>query len=494
KRLYPDSFAGRLRRSIQPVPVQIEGGPVVVLLNDMAQVSPGQATMALEMFEIIMALEAAGSIAELTRQAVAAGVGLDFGDVVRQLLGELDGALMLENGPVFSAFRTQYRQIPRRQAANAGRCYPEDGGACAKMVADWFAGKYPQFAGEEELAAREEEAAEAKKPSKLAQQLENPQAQPGLKTTKGGIIVPGGFDDEVLAAVPEPEAVGGAPKPLVTEPTTKASASGRVVAMIAPHIDLRRGGPCVAAAYKQLKRADGSYPKLAIVLGTCHHPTTRLAAVTGKTFATPLGDVEVHAEALTAFTKALSYDPQDEEYLFIADFPCEFQSLFVAERNANDQAKMQILPVIVGSLENAGCGMNLAEAAPGTVAAVKEVVAGIRAAIDAVQGDAVVIASADLSHIGERFEQPPVTEAILKEVQAADLEKLKVLAAVNAEGFAEAVLKSGNPTNICSTAVIYLATAAVAGKAKAGRLIRHEISPEEETKSAVSFASLLIEG
>lgn len=496
--MYPDDCCPRLRRSIQPMPVQMEGGPVLVLLTDMSHVAPGQATMQMEMFEMVLALEAAGSIGELVKQAVQAGAGIQFGDVVRQLVAEMDQALMLE-GPLFDSFCRQYRQLPGRPAVNAGRCYPEEGKDCAGVVADWFAGKYPKF---KEIAdgAEEEtdtERMETERQSKLATQLANPQSDPGLKKTKGGIIVPGGFEDEEPAVEPTPTAVAAMksddPPPLVTEPG-KATVGGKAVALVAPHIDLRRGGPCVAAAYKNLKRADGSYPKLAIVLGTCHHPTTHLAAITQKTFHMPLGDVEVHAGAAEAFAKALPYDPFAEEYLFLGDFPCEFQALFVADLNARENAGMQILPVIVGSLEGNGCGENLAEAAPGEVAEVQAVVAGVRAAIAAVGGDAVVIASADLSHIGERFQQPPVTDALLKEVQAADLEALAKIEALDYEGFAAAVLKSGNPTNICSTAAIYLATAAVKDTAKRGRVVRHEVSRETESASAVSFASVVIEG
>ncbi|MGH7145309.1 MAG: AmmeMemoRadiSam system protein B [Planctomycetota bacterium] len=520
RRLYPDSFTVRMRRSIQPVPVQLEGGQMLVLLTDHSQVAPGQATMGVEMFEIVMALEAAGSIGALVQQAVAAGMGIDFGDAVRKIVAELDQALMIE-GPQFEAFCQQYRKIPTRPAVNAGRCYPEDAVACAAAVAEWRAGKYarvvptPDGLDEETpTEAAEELRAPAVAPaSKLGAQLLNPQASPGLKQTKGGILVPAGFEDldeeepvpaeaapedaAADAAMADPDDPANAPPPIVTEPAQSARAAGdarRVVGMVAPHIDLRRGGPCVAAAYRELRRPDGSYPALAVVLGTCHHPTRNLATTTGKTFTTPLGDVEVQPAALQAFAKALPFDPFEEEYLFMADFPCEFQALFLADLNARDQAKMQILPVIVGSLEGAGCGMNLADADPHSAEPVQAVVRAIQAAVAAVGGDAVVIASADLSHVGERFENPPVTPELLKEVQASDLEALAKLETVDADGFAAAVLKPGNPTNICSTAVIYLTAAALAKVATRGRLIRHEISPESSSQSAVSFASLVLEG
>ncbi len=65
------------------------------------------------------------------------------------------------------------------------------------------------------------------------------------------------------------------------------AAAGRVIGLIAPHLDYRRGGPCYAAAYGALR--ERPKPDRVIILGTNHFGRSTGVVATGRDFSTPLG-------------------------------------------------------------------------------------------------------------------------------------------------------------------------------------------------------------
>jgi len=78
------------------------------------------------------------------------------------------------------------------------------------------------------------------------------------------------------------------------EPTLAGRGATDLAAIVAPHIDLRRGGGCYAAIYRELARR--SKARRFIVLGICHHPTVHRFALCRKDYDTPLGLVKTDRE------------------------------------------------------------------------------------------------------------------------------------------------------------------------------------------------------
>jgi hypothetical protein len=79
-------------------------------------------------------------------------------------------------------------------------------------------------------------------------------------------------------------------------PAATPSSASSIRGIIAPHIDLRFGGPCYAWAYKELaERCDAD---LFILLGTSHYGMNpqHLFAATTKDYNTPLGPVKTDPE------------------------------------------------------------------------------------------------------------------------------------------------------------------------------------------------------
>ena len=92
----------------------------------------------------------------------------------------------------------------------------------------------------------------------------------------------------------DPEKGGpGDPQPPKTRKT--------IAALMAPHIDLRAGGPSFAYAYKALVEA--SPVSTCVILGTGHEPLANCFALSRKNFETPLGSVAADKDFIDELQK-----------------------------------------------------------------------------------------------------------------------------------------------------------------------------------------------
>lgn len=98
--------------------------------------------------------------------------------------------------------------------------------------------------------------------------------------------------------------------------------------IIAPHIDLRVGGPCYAWAYKEL--AERCEADLFILLGTSHYGMGQLFVSTEKDYHTPLGAVQTDREFVQALQQRYSGDLFADEILHRTEHSLEFQTLACA--------------------------------------------------------------------------------------------------------------------------------------------------------------------
>jgi AmmeMemoRadiSam system protein B len=101
---------------------------------------------------------------------------------------------------------------------------------------------------------------------------------------------------------------------------------------------------------------------------------------------------------------------------------------------------------------------------------------------------AVVIAGADLAHVGPRFGDPePVSPVELARVENEDRSMLETVAAGDAEAFFEAAARDGDRRRVCGLSPIYALLRALGG-AK-GLVRRYERWPDPQ--GVVTFASVV---
>jgi AmmeMemoRadiSam system protein B len=221
-----------------------------------------------------------------------------------------------------------------------------------------------------------------------------------------------------------------------------------------------------------------------IVLGTVHTSITRPFALTRKAFETPLGPAEVDEECLEALLTRVGNRYFDDEFAHRGEHSIEFQGVFL--RHATPAHRpVRIVPILCGSFHR----FVEDRRPPQDGDEVEEFLAAVRETLRALGGRTVVLASADLAHIGPQFgESRPVTPGRLREVEEADRQMLASVETGDAEGFFRAVAKDGDRRHICGLPPIYGMLRILAGQR--GRLLRYSQWPDPN--GTVTFAALAL--
>jgi hypothetical protein len=250
--------------------------------------------------------------------------------------------------------------------------------------------------------------------------------------------------------------------------------------IIAPHIDLTRGGPCFAWAYKEV--AEACRAKKFIIFGTSHAPTRQPFALTYKDFETPFGPLACNRKIAKAIQDRVGYDLLEDEFVHRGEHSIEFQAIFL-KYLFRERDDISIVPILCGSFYDLIAGdSNPAdnEKANQFLSAVKEVIAQDVANV-------CYVAGADLAHVGPRFgDAQPLSDGFLTLLQADDLRMLEAVTNIDAQGFVANIKADGNRRRICGLPPIY-AMVEVMG-ARTGKLLKYQQWPDPE--ATVTYASV----
>lgn len=263
--------------------------------------------------------------------------------------------------------------------------------------------------------------------------------------------------------------------------------AGRVVGLVAPHLDLRRGWNCYADAYSLLGQAAGA--ERFIILGTNHFGRSPSVTVTTKGFETPLGTTAVDREFVERLNRRCGADLCENEFDHKREHSVEIQVLFL--QYVLYRKPFQIVPVLcpdpcgpTGTAPYEGQGVDLRVFA--------------EALAEELRNDPTptcIIAGADLSHIGRRFgDDRDLDESYLKEVEAHDRAVLQHVEGKEPEAFRQAVAEEENPTHICSAGCIFAMMTALtrlhAPAKLSAHLLRYEQAIDAEVDTGVTCAAV----
>lgn len=266
-------------------------------------------------------------------------------------------------------------------------------------------------------------------------------------------------------------------------PTRPSDNRGKAIkALVAPHYELRRGGPIYAWAYKELKEARS--PDLFVVLGTCHAGLRNLFAVTDKDFETPLGRVPVDRKILERFRKKGGGRFFEEDVSHRVEHTIEFQLPFL-QWFSGPARPLTIVPVL--------CAFPPSCLFDSRLRKVSDLVAlFIRALGEALAEagkEACFVASADLAHIGMRYgDSAPPSDFSFHRCMQQDLEMLKHVEELKPEAFAEFIHKEEDRRRICGFAPIYTMLRLI--RAEKGEVLRYDRGITDQFNSTVTFASM----
>jgi len=262
------------------------------------------------------------------------------------------------------------------------------------------------------------------------------------------------------------------------------AAPGRTLrALVAPHIDPWRGAVGYGHAYEALKRGIADDADTFIVFGTSHAPMQEPFALCRKDFDTPLGPLAADVDAIDRIAAKCPYDPYADELNHRREHSIEFQALFLKHVLGDRPAR--IVPVLAGLGRQQASGKDpVADA-------------GAMALLDAVRDlvvergrRAVVIAGADLAHVGPRFgdSRPfgPEQRSALGEKDAASLELARCR---DAGGFWRDVVADLDTRRVCGLSPMYAMLRTMSEEAT-GTLLHYEQTVDAQDGSIVSHAAM----
>ncbi len=223
--------------------------------------------------------------------------------------------------------------------------------------------------------------------------------------------------------------------------------------LVSPHIDFPRGGPVYAAVWEQAAAAVRA-ADLAIIFGTDHYGGHGKLTLTRQHYATPYGVLPTAVDVVDAAASAIGMEAAFEEELHHrSEHAIEFAAVWLHHMRggARGGAACEIVPVLCGSFGHYVAGAadpNGDGRIAALVAALKQATAGRRV---------VVVAAADLAHIGPAFGGAEVDAAGQAALQAADTEVLAQINQGDAAGFFRTLQRVGDHNNVCGLPPIYLA-------------------------------------
>ncbi|MBC7249664.1 MAG: AmmeMemoRadiSam system protein B [Anaerolineae bacterium] len=253
--------------------------------------------------------------------------------------------------------------------------------------------------------------------------------------------------------------------------------SSTVRGLISPHIDYERGGPVYAAVWKQagdsVRRAD-----LVVLLGTDHYGDG-LVTLTRQHYSTPFGVLPTAQDVVDTLAEAIG---EDEAFAGELYHRCEHSIELAAVwlHYLREGQPCELVPILCGSFNQFVQG----EANPQHHPIINKLVEALRQAT--AQRQVLVVAAADLSHVGPAFGGAPQDLWERARLQAADDELLAQVCAGDAEGFFAAIKRDGNQRNVCGLPPIYLALRLLSPVQ--GELIAYDRCPADQ--QGTSFVSV----
>jgi len=254
-------------------------------------------------------------------------------------------------------------------------------------------------------------------------------------------------------------------------------------AVIVPHMDYARAGAAYGQLYSELKKY--TPPEAVLIIGTAHQPLKNRFALCDKNFEIPGGVVAAHQEFCAELVERCSGEMDLREEMFAHRFEhsIELQAVWL---NHIWGSGVKIIPLLVGMLDD-----YFAE--PENAAHDRTICTLVNSIRDMLPGRKIMMmASADLSHIGPRFgDEREVSEDFLRDTQVADMEYLAAVKNGQATEALCSLASHDDKFHVCGTGCIYIMNS-ILPQVK-GRLLGYYQCVTGQLQQAVTCASVIYE-
>ena len=220
-----------------------------------------------------------------------------------------------------------------------------------------------------------------------------------------------------------------------------------------------------------------------IVIGIGHAGLDEPVAVTNKDFETPLGIVPVN-QPIIDYMKAKGGEKLfSEEIRHQKEHSIEFQLPFLQEAVGKEKS-ISIVPVLSSFPPISFIDPELKDFA----SQIEQFVSLLKEAIIASGKKICIIASANLAHIGLRYgDNAAPTDFSFHRCMQTDLEMLKQVEEVNAQGFAQFLITEQDKRHVLGFPAIYLLLKLI--EAEKGEVLRYDREVIDQFNSTINYAS-----
>jgi AmmeMemoRadiSam system protein B len=265
-------------------------------------------------------------------------------------------------------------------------------------------------------------------------------------------------------------------------------AVGPIFGLCAPHMDLWRAAVGYGHAYRALSEGLDPAVDTFILLGTSHAPMARPFAVCAKRFATPLGPLAADHDALAELSRRARFDVRADEYLHKGEHSLEFQAVFLRHVLGPRAASARIVPIL--------CGLGDAQIRrrdPARDPDAESFLAALAQLVDDRRGRVLVVAGADLAHVGPRFgDARPLDASGRERLRERDLASVELALARDAAGFFHQVAGDLETRRVCGLGPIYTMLRVLPGGR--GEKLHYEQHVDPEEGSIVSHTAMVFRG
>jgi AmmeMemoRadiSam system protein B len=257
-----------------------------------------------------------------------------------------------------------------------------------------------------------------------------------------------------------------------------------MVALVAPHIDPWRGALGYGHAYGALAASLPPEADTFVLFGTSHAPMRQPFALCRKGFATPLGTVDADLASIDALAaRADGFDPFDDQINHKREHSLEFQVVFL--KHVLKDRPARIVPILAGLGAQQASGDD-----PGRDARITRFVDGVRELVESRPSRVVVVAGADLAHVGPRFGDERALGAQEREsLEREDRASLQHATSLDAGGFWGHVSRDLQERRVCGLAPIWSLLRSISSGVR-GRLLHYEQTVDRDDGSIVSHAAV----
>ena len=260
---------------------------------------------------------------------------------------------------------------------------------------------------------------------------------------------------------------------------------GQLTALIAPHIDYRRGGVSYGLAYNALK---GEKHDLYVLLGTAHQYSPHIFHLTRKDFQNPLGLSACDRELADSVAAAYGARSFADEILHQSEHSIELQLPFLTRL----QPDSRILPILVGSYHHMLCSGKLPQDFEEYEVFAAALARGL-ADRTAAGKKVCLIAGADMAHVGRNFgDENSLTPEFMRQIAEHDENYLQAALACDTTSLFAHMCRDQDARRICGFPAVYLMLDLLnrLGLCKDAEVLDYRQAVDYQADCAVTFAGV----